>query len=349
MHFDNRELAEFIRQQVTETAFPVLSEGYAELVNMLRANPALARLAREKGIDAVLASNSEELARLKKGNNELVTSAEKIAERHMADAVRERYGFATVGEEHGYQPGSQVRCVFDPVDGTSAMIRTAMHEAFDIPLPSPAPAFGISVGVVDGDEAVLGVIAELKAQGGQLALANIWVGGQDIPATCNGTPVTLAPGPSELVDATLSCTVPKVMFKTHETWSGYQALDGAVKSNVADQNCIGFMRLLDGGVDVAYESDLAYHDVAALVPILESAGIKATDHKGKALRFPEAGIGEEFTILAAQPPLHARALAEVGRGVPDERNAFTAADAPVQGYAAKFVTAQPEEGGRRYA
>lgn len=349
MTFDNQELAEFIRQQVTGVAFPILAEGYTKLVDTLRSNPSLARLAKEKGIDDVLASNAKELAELKKGNKELVTTAEKIAEKSMADAVREKYGFATVGEEHGYQPGSQMRCVFDPVDGTSAMIRMAMHEAFGIPIPTPAPTFGISVGVVDGDEAILGVIAELKPDNKQLSLANIWIGGKGIPATQNGVQITLSPAPSDLTEATLSCTVPKVMFKTRESWSGYQALDEAVNVSIPDQNCIGFMRLLNGGVDVAYESDLAYHDVAALVPILESTGIKATDHKGNALRFPEEAIEQEFSIFAAQQPLYEQARAVVERGVPDERNAFNRIDGPVHGYATKFSGAPSQTSGRLYA
>ena len=82
----------------------------------------------------------------------------------------------------------------------------------------------------------------------------------------------------------LACTVPEIMFSTAERWGSFQALATAA-CLVTDQNCIGFMGLLDGTVDIAYERDLLLPDAAAIVPILQSAGIVVTDHYGKPATF----------------------------------------------------------------
>ncbi len=323
----------FALHLVRDIAVPELARGYSALVQKLRSNAELARLVREKGLDAAL--DAADLPALKKGNRELVTVAEKEAEALMTKAVQaSRPTHAVVGEEHGYTPGSDTRWVFDPVDGTSAMIRTAMAEAFGMKPPQPAPSFGITVAVVEGDEATLGVVAELRAQGGTLAIAHLWAGGKNLAATLNGNPVKL-PAAHALADATLTCTAPPVMFNNAEKWSGFQALADACTSCVCDQNCVGFMRILHGDYDIGYEADLAYHDAAALIPILQSAGVTVSDGNGNKLRFPESAITSEFSVLAAQAPLHAQALARIKAGVAPEANRFTASVLH-QGYVQKF-------------
>ena len=311
--------------------------GYGELVQILRMNKELGNIARTQGIHAVLNSNDPTLDALRKSNKELVTTSEKEAEQAMTDEVKKKYpDHAIVGEEHGYQPGSSTRWVFDPIDGTSAMIRTALAEAYAIPLIAPMPAFGITVAMVEGNEAVIGVVGELVSIGGELALSNLYTGALGTPTTCNG--ITLPTPPlSSLSGAQLACTVPKIMFGTEEKWSSYQALLEATGNPcLIDQNCIGYMQLIKGGVDIVFEADLAYHDAAALVPILKGAGIEVTDQGGNHVHFPEGAIGKEFFILAAQPELHGQALAKVYEGVPKEKNRFVPPSGAEQGYAVKF-------------
>lgn len=329
-------------QQLVTLALPVLAQGYRGLVNGFRNDQALAQVVKERGIDAVL-SDKDALKNLRKGNNELVTAGEKEAESVMRRAVQESFPeHAITGEEWGVQKGSETRWVFDPVDGTSAMVKTALAEAFGARLGHPVPAFGITIAVVEGNEAIVGVVAELKPQAGSLGLARLWVGEKG-SVMCDGkrVSVSLLP-PAVLKSALLACTVPEVMFGTGRKWSGYQALADAVAGSVPEQNCIGFMRLMmkDGGVDIAYESDLAYHDAAALVPLLQGAGIKVTDGEGRPLDFSEGAIGKEFTLLAAQPPLHAEALALIRKGVPPEKNRFSSCQGNSQGYANKFPDSQ---------
>jgi len=334
----NISLAEFGQTLVFALAVPVLAQGYLDLVKKLRNNPELAKLATEKGVDAILSGDSAEIAGLRKHNKELVTIAEKEAEKTMTDAVKAHFPeHAIIGEELGFQPGNQIRWVFDPVDGTSAMIRTALMEAFGLPISEPVPAFGITVAMVDGDEAVLGIVTQLQPQHNTLFASNAWVGEKGKLTLHNGSAVKLSPLPATLAECGLASTVPQVMFNTPEKWSGYQALMEATGSTIPDQNCIGFMQLLGkSNTHIVYEADLAYHDAAALVPILKGAGITVSDSTGQDLRFPESAIKKEFSVLAAQPALHTQALDCIRKGVPPERNTYINRNKADRGYANKF-------------
>ena len=328
----------FAQSLIHDLAVPVLAKGYTELVARLRANGALGTLVGEVGLAAVLDSDSAELASLRKKNKEVVTGQEKEAERLMAEAVKAHFpAHSIVGEEHGYKPGSATRWVFDPVDGTSAMIRTAMADAYGVPVGEPQPSFGVTVGVTEGDQAILGVVTELRPQGGALVATKTWAGAVGQATICNGEAVKIPQAPASLDAARLASTVPEIMFNTSEKWGGYQALlDATGKSCVTDQNCIGFMRLLEGGIDIVYEADLAYHDAAALVPILLGAGMAVTDDKGQPLLFPESVLKQEFRVLTASPALHKLALVKIAAGVPAAQNRFASGGGIHQGYAQKF-------------
>ncbi len=303
------------------SAADVLSAGYTGLVRQLRGNDA-------SGIEY-------------KQNREVVTAAEKVAEQLMRDRVRAAFPQHTIiGEELGTSSGNEWTWVFDPIDGTSAMVRTAMAEAAGQVPVQPAPAFGITVAVLHGDEAMIGVVAELRAQDGGLAVANIWVGRQDFPTTCNDKEV-VSSTPHSLSSATLTCTVPDVMFSTFETWGSFQALAEGTATFVPDQNCVGFMRLLGGGIDIAYEADLGLPDAAALIPPLTGAGIRVTDHKGHRPRFDATSRSGEYRLLAASPGLHAQALEITLAGVDPARNTFPQRGTEYNLYAKKFDSGAP--------
>lgn len=331
--------AEFGHNIIIKLAVPVLSQGYGDLVQRLKTNQELARIAAELGIDAILSGDNEAMAGLRKNNRELVTTAEKEAEQLMTAAVKKQFpDHAIIGEELGFQAGSKICWVFDPVDGTSAMVKTAMAEAFGITLVAPLPAFGITLAVVDEGQPVLGIVAELKAKKGRLSATTVWIGEKGKPTQCNGKPVKLADAPVKLEDSTVTSTVPQVMFGTPKTWSGWQALEEATKSTTTGQNCVGYMKLLekDSGIHIVYEADLAYHDAAALVPILDGAGITITSGQGQPLRFPESSKTQEYTILAAPPLLHRQALDTILKGVPPEKNTYSKRATANNGYANKF-------------
>jgi len=336
------KLHDFAQHLVREVAAPVLSAGYRQLVHQLAANTQLAALVQEMGIDGALASDNPTIAALKKGNKELVTEAEKEAEMLMRMEVHQHYpGHAIVGEEHGYKSGSSLRWVFDPVDGTSAMIRKAMAEAFSLTLPAPLPAFGITLALVEGDTAMYSIVAQLRPQHGGLGIMQFWAGAKGHAPLYNGEELPPRHAPVSLAACQLASTVPEIMFATPHRWAGYAALAEACQGVLRDQNCVGFMQLLNpqNHTWLAYEADLAYHDVAALLPILEGAGMIVTDDAGMPLLFPESAIGHEFTILAGPPALHAQALAHLRRGQADPGRYPLPKTLQTAGYATKFPPA----------
>jgi inositol-phosphate phosphatase / L-galactose 1-phosphate phosphatase / histidinol-phosphatase len=329
-------------------AMPLLSEGYGAMVRELRQDRELARVARQDGIDALVASDNPSLSHLRKANRELVTGAERKAELAMRQAVEDRFPRqGVVGEEHGHREGSDGHWVFDPVDGTSAMIRTAMAQAFELSLPEPVPAFGLTIGFVSGQRPEFSTIVELRPDGESLASPNIWRGWQGQQPTCNGERVSPPDEAGTLAAARLACTVPKVMFDTPKRWRRFQALQDATATCVTDQNCIGFMRLLadgDAHIDVVYEADMAYHDVAALIPILEGLGAIVTDDDGNDLVFGVSMWSKEYRVLAASPSLYQLALDKLRSGdLPAEGQSESFEPSIDQGYVKKFAIRSGED------
>jgi len=95
--------------------------------------------------------------------------------------------------------------------------------------------------------------------------------------------------------------------------------------------------VLGGGIDVVVERDLTLPDAAALLPVLDNAGIVVTDHAGAPVRFDAAARDGEYALLAAAPALHAEALAALRAGVAPARNRFVDRAGPHNGYAKKFA------------
>jgi fructose-1,6-bisphosphatase/inositol monophosphatase family enzyme len=313
-----------------------IRHGYLALLGELRENRSLRNRIDREGLPAVLTSSDPAITALQKTNKEFVTAAEKSTERLLRDQIRRRFPSHTLtGEELPAQAGeAQWIWSIDLVDGTSAMVRSAIAAAYSLPLPTPRPAFGISIGLLHKHAAAFGVIAELLPDDDTLALGHVWAGGVDTPATCDGRPVSIAAARS-LGESVLACTVPEIMFCTADRWGSFQALADATACLVTDQNCIGFMGLLNGTVDIACERDLLLPDAAAIVPILQSAGIVVTDHDGQPLAFDAVAREGEYLLMAAQSELHRHAIAVYRHGVPRGRNRFHEAGPAKLGYVRK--------------
>lgn len=317
-------------------AYTEIRHGYHALLGELRENRSLADRIDREGLSAVLAGADPAIVALQKANKEFVTDAEKTAERLLRDQISQRFPSHTLtGEELPAQAGdAQWIWSIDPVDGTSAMVRTAIMAAYKLPLPMPKPAFGISIGLLHDDTAAFGIIAELLPHGDSLSLGRVWAGGIDTPATCDGRRVSISAARS-LGESVLACTVPELMFCTADRWGSFQALADATASLSTDQNCIGFMGLLDGTVDIAYERDLLLPDAAAIVPILQSAGIMVTNHDGRPVAFDATARDGEYVLVAAQEELHQHAIAMHRQGVPQRHNRFHEAGPAKLGYVRK--------------
>jgi inositol-phosphate phosphatase/L-galactose 1-phosphate phosphatase/histidinol-phosphatase len=313
---------------LVEPALAELGAAYGDLVAGFAGNAALGDLVREHGPAAALAS--PHLDAIRKQNRELVTAADRRAERVMREMVEREYpGHGIAGEEYGLRegaPGQPWLWVFDPVDGTSALVRTALAQAYG--LPAPEAGFGVLIGLLYRDQPVLGVIAELTSTAGcGLAVTHRWVGVTGEPTTVDGRP---AQGPADkpLAEATLACTVPEVMFGDA---ASFRALKNATAALKTDLNCVGYARLLGYGIDLVVERDMSVHDAAGLLPVLHGAGVTVTDHSGRPVRFDAATREGEYRLFAAAAHLHSEALA-----VFDETTSAGADRTAHLGYVAKF-------------
>jgi fructose-1,6-bisphosphatase/inositol monophosphatase family enzyme len=325
-----------VAQRVSVPAVEKLQAGFDTLVDMLRQADIDPALLQSLDWSAIL--DSDAVAALKKSNKELVTRAEVEAEQLVRELVASTFpDHNVIGEELGTTDNAGAwTWVIDPVDGTSAMIRAAMGVAFGLPAEQRPPAFGFTIGMLHGDRSVAGIVVELTVVDGHLSRGRTWLGGEGVPTTCNGVPAPKPRDGATLDNAVLTSTVPEVMFDNKKTWGQFQALMEATGRLDKDRNCIGFMELLDGTVDIDCERDLLLPDVAALEPILRGAGFTVTDHDGNPLRYGRSKWTGEFLVFAAHPALHAGALATFQQGVEADRNTFGKTGlTDVAGYAKK--------------
>jgi histidinol phosphatase-like enzyme (inositol monophosphatase family) len=200
-----------------------------------------------------------------KSDQSPVTIADRNAELAMRGVLADRCPtHGILGEEYGLErPDASLRWVLDPVDGTRAFI-------------TGRPTFGCLIGLLDGDEPVLGVID-------QPVTGERWIGVRGRPTVFSGGLGGRAGtrGCADLALAELSATSP-AMFGTD--LPRFEALAGQTRRTYWGGDCYAYGLLALGHVDVVVECDLKPWDWAALVPVVEGAGGQMTDWSGRKLR-----------------------------------------------------------------
>jgi histidinol phosphatase-like enzyme (inositol monophosphatase family) len=247
---------------------------------------------REAGVEAVEAAGQLLRARFrgpvararKAAASPIVTEADLAVERAMREILRARTPDArVVGEELDDEgPEGDWTWVIDPIDGTIAFA-------------SGRPLFCTLLGLLHRGEPVLGVVD-------QPILGDRWVGARGQGVTLRGGP-SRAAGTTRLSEARLASTTPAFF----DRWPGLRArLCGAAHVVSWGGDAYNYGALASGWLDAVVEAELALHDYAALVPVVEGAGGVITDWEGRSLA-PAAGPRD--VIAAATPALHAELLA----------------------------------------
>ena len=199
-----------------------------------------------------------------KGDQSPVTIADRTAEQAMRAVLAQRFPeHGILGEEYGLdRPGSRLRWVLDPVDGTRAFI-------------TGRPLFGTLIGLLDGPTPILGVLD-------QPITGERWIGVAGRTTQFHG-PYGRAgcrPCPA-LADAELSCTSPD-MLSGPQT-AAFRRLQAATRRTSWGGDCYGYGLVALGAIDVIAETGLKVWDWTALVPIIEGAGGLVRDWRGAAL------------------------------------------------------------------
>jgi histidinol-phosphatase len=214
-----------------------------------------------------------------------VTDADQAAEESLRNILRRsRPRDAVLGEEFG-RIGAGPRCwVIDPIDATKNFVRGV-------------PVWATLVGLMDGDEVVVGVVSAP-------ALGRRWWAARDGGAW-TGRSLTNASrcrvsSVARLEDASFS-------YSSLDDWEeqgrlpGFLELSRQVWRTRAYGDFWSHMLVAEGAVEISAEPEVSLWDLAALQVIVEEAGGTFTDLSGRPT--PDGG-----SAVATNGRLHAEVL-----------------------------------------
>jgi histidinol-phosphatase len=193
-----------------------------------------------------------------------VTDADRTVETALrARLAAERTGDAVVGEEFGGAASTSRQWVIDPIDGTKNYVRNV-------------PVWATLIGLLDGDEAVLGVVSApaLGRRWWAHRGGGAWTSWQGGPARAIAVSRV-----AQLGDASLS-------YASLAGWAdrgrrdAFVALTDQVWRTRAYGDFWSYMLVAEGAVDLAAEPELALWDMVALAPIVTEAGGRFTGLDG---------------------------------------------------------------------
>jgi len=219
-----------------------------------------------------------------KADESPVTIADRETEKHIRAAIAERFpSHGIFGEEFGKSgEGSEFTWIVDPIDGTRSFI-------------TGVPLFGMLIAVMQGDEAVAGIIR-------MPALGECIAGCRGGRTTWNGTPVRCRTT-RDLAEAWIIINEGNQMVTREPARLARLMQAGRTRRFLND--CYPFALLAMGRIDAVVDFDLQPYDYMAAVPVIEAAGGIITDWHGAPL-----GLTSDGSVLAAATPeIHAELLA----------------------------------------
>lgn len=253
-------------------------------------------LARQVALRAADAASGV-ILRYYRGDFEVEIKADEtpvtVADRRSEDAIRkvilDAFPDHTVhGEERGVSEGdSGFVWLVDPIDGTKSFVRGY-------------PMFSCQIALMAGSELVLGV-STAPAYFGEQAVATK---GKGTELDGRGVQVSET---SRIRDAAIS-TGNIGSLAGSNAWPALGRILGRAYTTRGYGDFFHYHRLIAGQLDAVIESDLNILDIAALTVIVREAGGVMTDLQGR-----EVGM-ETTSVLAANPGLHERLLAELSCG-----------------------------------
>jgi len=218
-----------------------------------------------------------------------VSDADTAVERALRDVLAvARPADAIWGEEYGMVGSGERKWVIDPIDGTKNFVRNV-------------PAWATLISLLDGDEAVVGVVSAP-------ALGRRWWAHRDGGAF--GTALGSEPRRlsvsrvASLADASLSYAS-LGGWRSRGLRERFLALMDSVWRTRAYGDFWSYMLVAEGAVDLAAEPELSLWDMAALAPIVTEAGGRFTGLDGV------DGV-MQGNAAASNGLLHADLLAAIG-------------------------------------
>jgi histidinol-phosphatase len=188
-----------------------------------------------------------------------VTAADREAEAIMRRTIAAAFpSHAILGEEEGETPGTApVRWIIDPLDGTRTFVRGV-------------PLFGTLVGVEVHDEPVVGVIY-------MPALDEMVAAARGEGCTWNGRPCRVSA--EACLDQALLVVTDECTARARS--AAYDRLAGRTAMQRTWADCYGYVLVATGRAEIALDPVMNVWDCAALLPVVEEAGGRFTDWRGR--------------------------------------------------------------------
>ncbi len=207
-----------------------------------------------------------------KADHSPVTVADRESERLLRGLIEERFpDHGILGEEFGLaRPEAPLRWLVDPIDGTQSFIRGV-------------PLYGVMLGLVERgpdspaeDNPVVGVV-HFPALG---ETVTAWRNGGCWWSRSAGRARARVSDVSGLEEATLLVTETAGLLRGAKR-AGYERLRTRVKLERGWGDCYGHILIATGRAEIMLDPELHEWDAAPLIPILEEAGGKFTDWRGR--------------------------------------------------------------------
>ncbi|WP_082587665.1 inositol monophosphatase family protein [Nocardioides sp. Soil774] len=257
----------------------------------LAADAALAAdLVREAGLLAARIRAEGLDIEQKTSASDIVTQADTAAERLIVQQLAaERPDDAIVGEEGTSRPGTSGRTwVIDPVDGTYNFSRGSDWWCSAIALHDEA-------------DVLLGAVHHP-------ASLRTWVGGPDLPSTCDRTP--LAPLPATPREARCAVTYLHPPFYASEVGEAFARALGEVGTlRMLGSGTMDCMAIASGQWDVLFQHSVADWDRLPGAAIVRGAGGHSVVVRAAGVDWTVTGAAEAVddvraALLGTRPPAH---------------------------------------------
>ena len=228
--------------------------------------------------------SSGAIAQRKDAASPIVTELDLKCEKVLREILIQDYPEDEIlGEELPAREGTNsYSWVIDPIDGT-------------IGFQTGKPMFATLLALVYQEKPVAGWIY-------QPVLEHSWIGrqGKELISSVESQSF---PRDISLKDSVISSTTP-AMFSTPLYESFFHRLCEEVWITSFGGDAYQYGLLAQGRIDLVVENQMAWHDFAALVPVIESAGGQITDFEGNPLRKESPGE----VLASLNPNLHEEAI-----------------------------------------
>ncbi|WP_017729993.1 inositol monophosphatase family protein [Nafulsella turpanensis] len=199
----------------------------------------------------------------KKGFNDLVSYVDKQAEEQLVKGLSEilpEAGFITE-EGTAEEQGEEYKWIIDPLDGTTNFLHTL-------------PVFAVSIGLLRGEELVMGVVYEVNKD-------ECFYAREGGKAYCNGSEIQISPV-QEMSESLLATGFPYAHFEQMEDYLAIltEFMKGSHGLRRMGSAAVDLAYVACGRFEGFYEYGLKAWDVAGGAFIVQQAGGKVTDFKG---------------------------------------------------------------------